>query len=55
MFSCELWETVKNTIFTEHLETPASVFMERIWWFFQPFETPINTCEKSKSSDSVIL
>ena len=59
MLSCEFCETVKNTIFTEHLETPASIFMEQnlmfyiygteLKWLFQPFETPIEiemyTCE----------
>ena len=30
LLSCQLCETVKNTMFTEHLETPASVFMEHI-------------------------
>ena len=28
MLSWKFWETVNNTIFTEHLETPGSVFME---------------------------
>ena len=27
MLSCEFCETVKNTIFTDHLGTPASVFL----------------------------
>ena len=54
------FETVKSTIFTEHLESHAFVFMENICniikpnvnqpkWLFQPFETPKNiemyTCE----------
>ena len=30
MLSFEFRETVQNTIFTEHLETSASVFMEHI-------------------------
>ena len=30
MLSGELCETVKNTIFTEHFETPASTFTEHI-------------------------
>ena len=71
MLSCEFWETVKNTIFTEHLGTPASVFKEhhKTECLFQPFETLINiemyTCEikitwheklfSFFSSDSVIF
>ena len=53
MVSCEFYETVKNTIFTDRLEIPASVFIEHICnitklsvnqpkWLFQPFETLIN-------------
>ena len=60
MISCEFFETAKNTIFTDHLGTPASVFIEHICpitklcvdlpkWLFHPFETIINvemyTCE----------
>ena len=30
MVSCEFCEFVRNTIFTDHLETPASVFIEHI-------------------------
>ena len=60
MLSCEFCETVNNTIFTDHLGTPASVFIEHICnitkisvnlpkWFFQPFETLLKiemyTCE----------
>ena len=60
MLLCEFSETVKNTIFTDHLGTPASVFIEHICsftkvsanypeWLFQPFETLKNievyTCE----------
>ena len=30
MISCEFCRTVKNTIFKDHLGTPASVFIEHI-------------------------
>ena len=30
MISCEFCETFKNTIFKDHLGTPASVFIEHI-------------------------
>ena len=53
MISCEFCETVKNTVFTDHLGTPASVFIEHVCtiiklcvnypkWLFHPFETFIN-------------
>ena len=34
MLSCEFCETVKDTIFTEHLRIPALVFMKYIWQYF---------------------
>ena len=53
MLSCEFCETLKNTIFIDHPETPASAFIERIYnitklsvnqpkWLFQLFEALIN-------------
>ena len=53
MVSCEFCGTVKNTIFTGHLGTHASVFIEHICsitrlivnqpkLLFQPFETLVN-------------
>ena len=65
MLSCELWETVKNTIFTEHLETPASGFTERICninlklisqsGFSNHLRDTHKYVWEIKSSDSVIL
>ena len=50
---CEFCETAKDTTFTDHLDTPGSVFIEHICnitklsvnqpkLLFQPFETVIN-------------
>ena len=35
MISCEFCEIFKNTFFTEHLQTTASVFHARKTWRFQ--------------------
>ena len=37
VFSSEFCETFKNNIFTEHLRTTASVFMEHIFNIKKPF------------------
>ena len=34
VFSCEFWENFKNTFFTEHLWTTASVYTEAIIYCF---------------------